>query len=95
MDEPKTTLGLRAVTLTAELREKYARVQQAAVVYPNDDDGYLPLEALQLDLARAFVAEAALQEVRRIARLGRLPARASGMVGVVEVTLRPKRRVRA
>lgn len=81
---------LKTLKLTPLLVAQLERVERAAGLYPNEDDGYAPLEREQLLLAEIVFEEVQRQQVQQH-RIRRLPARAVNP-SVVEVTLRPKRR---
>lgn len=83
-------MTLKTLKLTPLILEQLARVERAAELYPNADDGTAPLEIEQLTLAELVFEEAQRQETQH--RLRRLPIKARAVPVVVDVELRPKRR---
>jgi len=82
----------KTLNITPLLQSQIDRVLRAAELYPNEDEGFAPLEREQLALAEEVLRAYAAQQHR----LERLPRRAApALEPVVDVALRPKRRRRA
>lgn len=79
---------LRTLRLTDAICTQLDRVEAAAKIYPNPDDGFFALEIEKLKLADLIAVAIAAQT----ARADRLPQRAVPVV--VEIAMRPKRRQR-
>ena len=82
---------VKTLPITPLLQSQIDRVLRAAELYPNEDEGFAPLEREQLALAEEVMRTYA-QQLHRLDQLPRT-AKASRAIGpVVEVELRHKRR---
>lgn len=76
---------LKTLKLTPLIVEQLARVERAAGLYPNADDGTAPLDREKIVLAE-LVFEAAHQQ-QTAARVRRLPSKGRAVPVVVDVQL--------
>lgn len=79
---------LTTLRITPMLQTQIDRVRRAAALYPNADDGYLPLEQEQVALAEVLLREVE----RQAAGAPRLPVRARAMAPVLQTRRRSRRR---
>lgn len=83
-------MTLKALKLTPLILDQLARVERAAALYPNADDGTAPLDIEKVTLAELVFEEVQRQQTQQ--RIHRLPVKARAVPVVVDVALRSKRR---